>query len=149
MDREELIHSLIESMHSIMKGMHGGQGFPFGEFTLNMPQARILFYVARQMKGLSVKELAETLNVTPGAITQFVDVLVEKGLVTRKEDPSDRRILRIKLTKVAQEKFAGFRRDYFTTASRIFGVLTDKEVSQLSGLLSKLDASSDVRGRKK
>ena len=84
------------------------------------------------------------LGVTPGAITQFVDGLVEKDLVRRSEDPNDRRVLRIKLTELAESDFKQFWKDYFTAVSQIFSALSDEEIKQLIGLLSKVDIDSEV-----
>src|SRR3990170_3653135 len=97
-NREELLHFLTEKLGCVMRSIYTGPRFPFGEFTLGASQVRILFSIAKEKGGASVKDLAEILGVTPGAVTQFVDGLVEKDLVKREEDLSDRRILRIKLT---------------------------------------------------
>lgn len=72
--------------------------------------------------GISVKELAERSNVTPGAITQFVDVLITKDLVRREEDPHDRRIVRLKLTPAAASQLQKFRKEFLATAARAFAV---------------------------
>ncbi|HEY1853361.1 MAG TPA: MarR family transcriptional regulator [Solirubrobacterales bacterium] len=45
-----------------------------------------------------LKELAERLGASTPAISRAVDDLVKKGLVTRVEDPDDRRARRIELT---------------------------------------------------
>lgn len=144
--REELLQSLSEKLGVVMRGMHTGQRFPFGEFALGRPQVRILFFVARKKEGASVKYLAEMLDVTPGAVTQFVDALVEKDLVRREEDPDDRRILRIKLTGIAESKFEQFRKDYSTAVSHVFETLSDKEIKQLISLLAKIKIPSGVKG---
>lgn len=145
MAREELLQLLIERMGSVMRSLHTGQGFPFGEFTLNMPQVRMLFLVASKKQGASVKELAEMLNVTPGAVTQFLDALVAKGLVRRGEDPNDRRMLRIKLTELAGSKFEGFKTDYFVSASRVFDTLNEEEIGQLIKLLAKINIPAGLK----
>jgi len=144
-NREELLQSLSEKMGVVMRGMHTGQRFPFGEFALGRPQVHILFFVARKKEGASVKYLAEMLDVTPGAVTQFVDALVEKGLVRREEDPDDRRILRIKLTGIAESKFEQFKKDYFKSVSRVFDTLSYKEIKQLIKLLAKIKITSGVK----
>src|SRR4029079_5484993 len=45
-----------------------------------------------------LKELAEKLGTSTPAMSRAVDDLVKKGLVTRVEDPDDRRARRIELT---------------------------------------------------
>lgn len=138
--REELLQNLIERIRCVIRGMHVGH--PFGELMLGKPQISILFSLAREKKGLSVKELAEKLNVTSGAITQFIDGLVEKKLVKRQEDLKDRRIMKILLTNSAEYKFKDFKKKYFKSVSPLFDNLTDDEITQLIGLLNKIEYST-------
>ena len=70
--RRELLQSLAEKMTSIMRDVHRGHGFKFTEFVLKPPQIRTLFFIARQDEEVATKDLAEMLDVTPGAVTQFV-----------------------------------------------------------------------------
>jgi DNA-binding MarR family transcriptional regulator len=135
--REELLQNLIEKIRCVIRGMHVGH--PFGELTLGKPQIGILFSLARDKNGLSVKELAEKLNVTSGAITQFIDGLVEKKLVNREEDSKDRRIMKILLTKNAEDKFKDFKKNYFKSVSPLFDNLKDAEITQLITLLNKIE----------
>lgn len=137
--RRELLQSLVEKMVSIMRLVHAGHGFRFSEFRLAPPQVRILFYIAKQEEEVAVKDLAEMLNVTPGAVTQLVDTLVEMDLVRRGEDARDRRVIRIKLTELARSKLEEFRKDYLKTASRVFDILSDAEIQELVRLLAKVD----------
>jgi DNA-binding MarR family transcriptional regulator len=143
--REELLRALVEKLGYVMRGMHTGQGFRFAEFMVGPPQVRILFRIASKPEGVSVKELAEVLSVTSGAVTQFVDALVEKGLVRREEDLDDRRLLRIKLTEYAHNNFKEFKKDYFESVSRVFDSLSDEEIQQLTGLLMKANVPSNLK----
>ena len=144
--REELIRSLVTEMRAVMRGMHSGQGFRFAGFIVGPPQVRILFCLASKPDGVSVKDLAEILSVTSGAVTQFIDALVEKGLVKRDEDQNDRRLLRIKLTEYAGSKFSEFKRDYFAAVSRVFSSLSDEEILQMTALLKKANIPSNIKG---
>lgn len=143
--RKESLQSLAEKMASVMRRVHIGQGFKFSEFVLRMPQARIMFFIAKNREEVSVKDLAEMLGVTPGAVTQFVDGLVEMDLVRREEDSKDRRIIRIKLTPLALGKLEEFKKGYLKSASRLFDVLSDAEIGELFRLLDKVDANPTGR----
>jgi DNA-binding MarR family transcriptional regulator len=138
--RKELLQALGEKMAAVIRRVHAGQGFRFSEFRLSPPQVRILFFIARQQEDIAVKDLARMLEVTPGAITQFVDGLVDMELVRREEDARDRRIIRIRLTDLARSKLAELRRGYLAAASRVFDVLSDEEIRELGRLLEKVDA---------
>ncbi|MBP3964897.1 MarR family winged helix-turn-helix transcriptional regulator [Paenibacillus lignilyticus] len=49
--------------------------------------------------GLKASELSSLMNVASPTITQTVNVLTARGLLERSADPSDRRVVRIKLTE--------------------------------------------------
>lgn len=141
--REDLMQTLIQRMMSIMRHLHH-DSIP-SEPPLSPPQVHLLFSIASKQEGISVKELAERTSVTPGAITQFVDGLVEMGLVMREGDLNDRRIVRLKLTELAKSQFEHFRKDYLTSASRVFDVLSNDEIKQLITLFDKINTSHDVK----
>lgn len=139
--REDLLQNLMEQMFHVGKQIHNGVLHEKTSFS--PPQARLLFTIAScKDEGVSVKELAEKSGVTPGAITQFVDVLVKKELVRRDEDHNDRRVVRLTLTDSAKNRFKELRNLFLSSATRAFEVLSDEEVAQLTGLLAKVSASS-------
>jgi DNA-binding MarR family transcriptional regulator len=67
------------------------------ELELTYAQAQVLFYVA-QHPGCHMGQVAKTFNVTLSAITQIVDRLVQKQLLTRVSNPTDRRVYILELT---------------------------------------------------
>jgi len=94
-----------------------------------------------------MKELADLSHITPGAVTQFMNGLVQKGLVAREGDPSDRRIVRLKLTELAKKQMEKFRKDHLASMSRIFEALNDDEIKQLIALFIKMDTYHETKGR--
>jgi DNA-binding MarR family transcriptional regulator len=56
-----------------------------------------------QEKPLMAKELADALNVSRANITNLLNVLIEKDLITQTEDEIDRRRKRLKLTKKGEK----------------------------------------------
>lgn len=140
--RKELLERLAEKMFSVMRCLHAGQCFRYNETVLRPPQVRILLFIAKYKEELAVKHLAEILNVTPGAVTQFVDGLVDMGLVRREEDTRDRRIIRIKLTGRARSKLEEFRKGYLASANRVFDILSDEEIRELVRILAKVDTNT-------
>ncbi len=120
---------------------------PPPEPILSPPQVHLLFIIGRRKEGISVKDLAEISSVTPGAITQFIDPLVEKGLVAREGDPNDRRIVRLKLTEQARSHFEKFRKEHLESMFKIFEVLNDDEIKQLIALFTKIDTYHEMKDK--
>jgi DNA-binding MarR family transcriptional regulator len=66
------------------------------QFNLSVDHYHILRHI--RMGSHSVSDLADDFQISRSAISQSVDVLVEKGLVTRTEQVKDRRFVQIELT---------------------------------------------------
>jgi DNA-binding MarR family transcriptional regulator len=135
--REDLLQKTIEQLFRVVRHVH--RGVSPNDPGLSHPQARLVFAIAKYKdEGVSVKDLARISNMTPGAITQFVDVLITKDLVKREEDPGDRRIVRLKLTPNAKDQMKKFQKEFLASASRAFSVLSTSELTQLIDILTKV-----------
>ena len=141
--REDLLQMLIQQMMSVMRHVRHG-GLP-DQPALSPPQVHLLFIISSRKEGISVKELAERASVTPGAITQFVDALVEKGLVVREGDPVDRRIVRLKPTQFAKDQFERVRKAHLESFRRLFEVLNDDEIKQLISLITRINTAPEAK----
>ena len=66
---------------------------------LPLSQLRVMGVIYdRHPEGVMLKEVADELKLTPGAISQSVDVLVRENLVERTTSPSDRRAIQLRPT---------------------------------------------------
>lgn len=144
-ERSNLLNKLVKQVGYFSRHMHLKHNVCFGDIPLSKPHTMILFCIARHKDGISVKQVAEFLGVTPGAVTQFVDVLVEKNLVKREEDAHDRRKQNLLLTSFAREHFSKFRKDYYASVSRLFEKLNDDELQQFVTLLEKVTATPSIK----
>jgi MarR family transcriptional regulator, 2-MHQ and catechol-resistance regulon repressor len=66
------------------------------QFGITVEQFHILRHVRKGMS--SVSELAEVKQISRSAISQALDALVDKGLITRCQESGDRRYVRLELT---------------------------------------------------
>jgi len=67
------------------------------DFEITVEQFHILRLVAHELD--SISELARAKQISRPAVSQAVDVLVNKGLLTRGHDKNDRRYVRLELTE--------------------------------------------------
>ncbi len=107
------------------------------EHGLSLPQLRILFRV-RQTPGLGVKDLASAFGVSASNITQQVDKLVTRGLMTRTERQGDRRYVSLTLTADGEQvagEYSAVARGYLRQA---LDVLDAVELDQLTQLLTRI-----------
>jgi len=64
---------------------------------LSVPQLGALLHIHRQ-KCSSVSNMGDHLGVTNAAASQMLERLVQQGLISRTEDPNDRRVKQLLLT---------------------------------------------------
>ena len=69
---------------------------------LSMSQMGALFYIHRK-GAIGVSDLGEEQGVTSAAASQMLDRLVQQGMVSRSEDPHDRRLKQIVLTELGAQ----------------------------------------------
>jgi len=68
-----------------------------GNFDITVEQFHVLRHVRRGVTSMS--DLAAAKNISRPAISQTVDVLVKKGLLTRVQSVQDRRVVDLALTE--------------------------------------------------
>jgi DNA-binding MarR family transcriptional regulator len=106
-------------------------------FELTFAQARALILLASK-KALTVSQLAKLLDVGNPTASILVQKLVERGLVTRTEDNTDRRQTMVRLSEKGEEIGAGRRSEREKQWQRWLRQLSDEELSGLAHGLSAL-----------
>jgi DNA-binding MarR family transcriptional regulator len=96
------IHQIIEQWHQVSRCLFSSQAQDWLTVDLTMPQLKTLLCVAQSGDATS-GQIARGLGVSLSTVTGIVDRLCEQGLVTRREDPEDRRINRVLPTPSGRE----------------------------------------------
>lgn len=106
------------------------------ELNLTIGQLKSLFFIEFQGSTNS-KSLASALGVTPPNITGIIDRLVEHGLVSREENPENRRMLILKATDKGKKLVSKLRESRAGRLGHMLSKLSTEELSALaSGLLA-------------
>jgi DNA-binding MarR family transcriptional regulator len=71
------------------------------KFDISVEQFHILRHIRRGLT--SVSELADVKRISRPAISQAVDMLVDKNLITRQQDTDDRRFVKLALTASGED----------------------------------------------
>jgi DNA-binding MarR family transcriptional regulator len=71
---------------------------------VSLPQCHVLLELS--FGDLSLKALADALNLDKSTLSRTVEAMVQGGLVTRAADPADRRALRLALSQRGRTKVA-------------------------------------------
>jgi MarR family 2-MHQ and catechol resistance regulon transcriptional repressor len=87
---------------------------------------------------LCQKDLAAKLLKSDGNLTMVVGNLEKRGLVTRKRDPSDKRLLVVQLTVAGRKLIRGLFPRHAVNVAAAFSGLTPAEQETLGKLAKKL-----------
>jgi len=83
-------------------------------------------------------ELADKAGVTRATMTGLLDTLAKDGMIERTPAPDDRRTTLVRLTEAGRTVLTEAAPDYFRHVASLLQSLSARELSQLLGLLQKL-----------
>jgi DNA-binding MarR family transcriptional regulator len=129
---QQLVNLVMDSRWDWRRRMSEAAGLPFS-------RVRALDRLRRGP--LTLRELAQVIGTDAPATTTIVNDLHERGLVTRKEHPEDRRAKMVALTPGGQ-KLIELAKGVNDRAPAILDRLEDEEVRQLLQLLGRLGSDS-------
>jgi MarR family 2-MHQ and catechol resistance regulon transcriptional repressor len=92
---------------------------------------------------LPVNVLGRKLLLTTGSITTAVDRLAKRGLVQRKDDPSDRRVRLVELTPRGRQLIGPAFARHEDDLEKLASALTHEERATLVELLRKLGRAAE------
>jgi len=136
-NRKKMVEEILQDFQSLKRKMVKDGQFSFPKFHITPAQWHVLFIV-KNHDGISLKEIARTLEITSSAATQLVDGLVESGFVIRENDTVDRRSLKIKLSKKHEKLVQEMRTKGMERISLLFSALNDEEISTFYKLFKKM-----------
>jgi DNA-binding MarR family transcriptional regulator len=93
--------------------------------------------------GRSLRELHEAMETDKAAVSRTVDCLVQDGLVTRRENPDDRRSVLIRLTATGRRKVEEINRHSDGKYRKLFGLIPVREHAAVLCAMSYLAGAFD------
>jgi DNA-binding MarR family transcriptional regulator len=114
---------------------------------LTTTQLRLMFMLF-EGDGVSISSLAQSMGLSPSAMTGIVDRLVRSRLIRRKMDRNDRRLVRIYLAPESRsllEEMDAASRAYVNRIIRHLG--RERVEALVDSLLEFLEAAQEVRAR--
>jgi DNA-binding MarR family transcriptional regulator len=115
------------------------RGIAAEKFGITVEQFHILRHI-RKGYG-SVSELAEAKGISRPAISQAVELLVSKGLVTRHQSAEDRRFVQLALTASGEDLLSAIFRENRTWMEAKLSVLTPTQMNLINDALDVLKST--------
>jgi|GEM_PF-6706849 len=148
MNRTQAITGIITSIGGIKRSLHS-QTYHCQDGSSLTTSQLILLFVIKQQGPLSAGELADKLSLTPGAVSQIVDSLLESKFITRTPQANSRRTFDLNLSKNGAKKLATIEQERYTMIERATVDLTDDEleifVTSLQKILKAVQPNKEVK----
>ncbi|HSW58293.1 MAG TPA: MarR family transcriptional regulator [Dehalococcoidales bacterium] len=147
MDKKQLIDEVMALQQQTDLILRQFEPQPWIELNLTLAQLKSLFFIASKEK-TNFKKLAEALGVTPPNVTGIIDRLVEQGLVTRTENPEDRRIMLLQATETGHQLLVNLRERTINQMSQVLSYLNIEELEMQIRILKDLKRAAETHLRK-
>jgi DNA-binding MarR family transcriptional regulator len=104
-DHEMLARSISQFRRMMVREFIFSIISTFGDFDFSLPQMVTLLLLDEEGE-LTIKQIAELVGRSVSATSRLLDQLVERGMVSRREDERDRRAKRVAITESGQALIA-------------------------------------------
>ncbi|BAY60836.1 MarR family transcriptional regulator [Calothrix brevissima NIES-22] len=139
---EQCAAKIMETIPIIIKFFRAEmrQNAAFLPESLSVPQFRMLAFLDRHPSA-SLSQLAEHLGVTKATASNLTDRLIQKNLVSRIENPQERRHVILNLTDAGKYHLQQVRS---LTSARIASLLTNLPEDQMQSVVEGLTVLSST-----
>lgn len=134
---------LADLLMAAARGLRRGAASELREAGLTWGQARVLRILAQANRPLPMSVLAQRLGVVPRSATDAVDGLVERSLVVRTADETDRRRVLVGLTRSGRALLTRSDAARRASAEQMLSRLGPRDRHELQRLLSALQPPDD------
>jgi DNA-binding MarR family transcriptional regulator len=147
MGKSQLIQEIVELERQVGRIIGQHAQIIWIDSGLTLTQLRSLFLIANK-GSTNFRKLAKALGVTPSNVTGIVDRLVEQGLVSRTQNPEDRREMTLQATDKGKALVSNLKETGIKHMTHILSVLSLEELSALAqGLSAFIKAADSYKGR--
>jgi DNA-binding MarR family transcriptional regulator/N-acetylglutamate synthase-like GNAT family acetyltransferase len=115
----------------------------FMKSPFSLSEGRVLYELAHR-KDLAAKEIGIELGLDPGYLSRLIQNFDEKGLITRKPLPSDRRQYQLSLTPRGQQAFARLDRSSNDQVAAMLEVLAGGDRRRLVEAMAVIERLLDA-----
>ena len=133
------IDRILDNMFNIMLVIHKKMlRMDLGGDTDNLSRLHIAIMGNLSQANMTMTELAKSLMMTKPQSTHLVDPLVALGIVERRPDAEDRRVIHLALTDKGRILLEGMKQKVKENTKKRLASLTPEELNQMSLALETL-----------
>lgn len=128
---------VIDLLRAIFRTLHTATLPLWMALDISMAQMKVLL-VVREHGVLPVSQIAELLEIGAPTASHHIDKLVQAGLVTRSEDPENRRRMRVELSGEGQQLLQQLHQGRLELMRASLAQLDPAQIAQLAESLGAL-----------
>jgi DNA-binding MarR family transcriptional regulator len=144
-EREALSRDMYALVSYLMRAANVRTFNAIAELDLSFSQIKVLCALETDGEERSVKALAESMGLSLPAMSRAVDGLFERRFVHREEDPTDRRMKRVRLTDAGRTVPQALNEARLTALQELMTSLDDEAGAALQHALALiLDRRAEI-----
>jgi DNA-binding MarR family transcriptional regulator len=104
----------------------------------------VLLCTVRKQDGMTQSEIAEMLSIQGATVTNMLQRMEEAGMIIRRRDPEDNRLVRVYTTEAGRQKEQELQEQFLAMQQIIFkGISADERITLRRLLLQMLNNMSE------
>ncbi len=135
---------LADLLQAVIKGMHEEVRKALGDRRL-APVSLMIMHQLIHDQGITVSELARRTQLAKSHVSTTIENLARQGLVEKRPDPGDLRLVRIHSTPMADARFRQFQERLRRHWAEILAGIPDEKTQDLINSLQTLKVILDER----
>ncbi len=145
MGADESVQRVVTAVHRLSKRLNQWYDRQLADLDVSSGEWSVLTELARlsDEQAMTPSALAEAADVSPSSMTGRLDRMVERGLVTREPDPSNRTRVLVRLSDHGYEFYATAIQESNVVESDVLSPLSEKQRNDLASLLESLISHVD------
>lgn len=125
--KESLNAFLVDTFNSLLRVEE--QKLSKGEFeNISVKEMHLIEVVVNLKDDNIAKKIAQELNITQGSLTTAVSTLEKKGMLIRKSDAKDKRVVKIYATEKAMKLYEKHMEFHKELVNAVTSVLSEEEL---------------------
>lgn len=131
-------NTLVDMLFTISRLMKQEMSYTSNLMHLSVLQIQTLMFIHKNKK-TTMSGIADYFQIELPSATSLITKLSDQKLVTRSDDPTDRRLVRITLTEEGTTLLERAMRERRIKVERILSYLSIREKSELASILQTLN----------
>jgi DNA-binding MarR family transcriptional regulator len=142
---DESVQRVITAVHRLSRRLNRWYDRHLADLGVTAGEWTVLAQLARSPREapLTPSQLAEAANVAPSSMTHRLDRMVERGLIARSADPTNRVRVWVSLTDAGYGLYAQAIREAGLVEADLLAGLTPRQMQTLAELLERVIAGLD------